>query len=147
MKDLLKNKTEELLNLLGVSGQVDVVEGEGLFEVNIESQEDAGLLIGFRGENIYSFETILSMILKNETGEWHRVAVNIGDYREKQENKLKDLAEQTANRAIETDQPQPIYNLNSSQRRIIHMYLSERKDVITESEGVEPERYLVVKPK
>lgn len=147
MKDLLKNKTEELLNLLGVSGQVDVVEGEGLIEVNIESQEDAGLLIGFRGENIYSFETILSMILKNETGEWHRVAVNIGDYREKQENKLKDLAEQTANRAIETDQPQPIYNLNSSQRRIIHMYLSERKDVITESEGVEPERYLVVKPK
>jgi len=58
---------------------------------------------------------------------------------------LKNLAEQTAQRAIETSEPQNLYNLNPSQRRVIHMYLSENDDIVTESEGEGYERYLVIK--
>jgi spoIIIJ-associated protein len=148
MNDKIKNLTEKLLGLAGVSAQVDVIDlGENSYQVNIGAEDETGLLIGFRGENINSIQTVLGMILKGQTGEWYRLVVNVGDYREKQEEKLKELATQSADRAIETKEPQPIYNLNASQRRIVHMFLSERSDVTTESEGVEPERYLVIKSK
>lgn len=138
--------TEKLLTLAGVSAQVEVIEtGENTFDVNLSTDDETGLLIGFRGENINSIQTVLGMMLKGQTGQWYRLVVNVGDYREKQEEKLKELADQTAERAISTKEPQPIYNLNAGQRRTVHMHLSLRNDVVTESEGVEPERYLVVR--
>lgn len=146
-KELL-SVTKELFVLMGVEANVTVTKNEDdSYLLEVDSEKDAGLLIGFRGENIQSLQTILGLSLKNKTGEWHRIVVNIGDYKEKQEDKLKTLAEQVTARALETSTPQPVYNLNASQRRIIHMYLSENKKVVTESEGVEPDRYLVVKPR
>lgn len=148
MNSKIQKITEELLNLAGVSAQVEVIDmGENTYEVNLSTDDETGLLIGFRGENINAIQTVLGMILKGQTGEWLRLVVNVGDYRQKQEEKLKELADQSADRAVETKEPQPIYNLNATQRRVVHMYLSLRSDVITESEGVEPERYLVIKPK
>lgn len=148
MNKTIQELTEKLLELAGVSAQVEVVDlGENTYEVNLSTDDETGLLIGFRGENINAIQTVLGIMLKGQTGEWYRLVVNVGDYRQKQEEKLKDLADQSADRAVETKEPQPIYNLNATQRRVVHMHLSQRNDVITESEGVEPERYLVVKAK
>lgn len=148
MNKTIQELTEKLLELAGVSAQVEVVDmGENTYKVNLSTDDETGLLIGFRGENINAIQTVLGMMLKGLSGEWYRLVVNVGDYREKQEEKLKELADQSADRAIETKEPQPIYNLNASQRRVVHMHLSERKDITTESEGIEPERYLVIKSK
>lgn len=148
MNDKIKVLTEKLLSLAGVSAEIDVIDmGDKTYEVNLSTEDETGLLIGFRGENINAIQTVLGIMLKGMTGEWYRLIVNVGDYREKQEEKLKDLATQSADRAIETKEPQPIYNLNASQRRVVHMHLAQRNDITTESEGVEPERYLVVKSK
>lgn len=148
MNSKIQKLTEELLNLAGVSAQVEVIDmGDNTYEVNLSTDDETGLLIGFRGENINAIQTVLGLMLKGQTDEWYRLIVNVGDYREKQEQKLKELADNCADRAIETKEAQPIYNLNASQRRVVHMHLSQREDVVTESEGVEPERYLVVKSK
>jgi spoIIIJ-associated protein len=146
-KDIQK-LAQELLDLTGVKVEVEVTEVENnTFEVNVKTEEETGLLIGFRGENILALQTLLGIMVKNKLGEWKRITVNIGDYKEKQDNKLKDLGNMAADRSIETGQPQPIYNLNAAQRRIVHIHLSERGDVTSESEGEEPNRYLVVKVK
>jgi len=148
MNKTIQDLTEKLLSLAGVSAQVEVVDmGENTYEVNLATDDETGLLIGFRGENINAIQTVLGIMLKGQTGEWYRLVVNVGDYRQKQEEKLKELANQSADRAVLSKEPQPIYNLNASQRRIVHMHLSERDDITTESEGVEPERYLVIKSK
>lgn len=148
MNKTIQKLTEELLNLTGVSASVEVIDlGENTYEVNLSTDDETGLLIGFRGENINAIQTVLGIMLKGQTGEWYRLVVNVGDYRQKQEEKLKELADQSADRAVETKELQPIYNLTAGQRRAVHMHLAERTDVVTESEGVEPERYLVVKAK
>jgi len=148
VNDQIKILTEKLLSLAGVNAGIEVVDmGENTYEVNLSTEDETGLLIGFRGENINAIQTVLGIMLKGQTGEWYRLIVNVGDYRQKQEEKLKELATQSADRAVETKESQPIYNLNASQRRIVHMHLSERDDITTESEGVEPERYLVIKSK
>ena len=121
-------------------------EGES-FVVDIEAGDETGLLIGKKGETLTSLQTILGIMLKQSTGVWMRVIVNIGDYREKEEDYLKNLAATTAERAKDTGDPQSLYNLKSWQRRVVHMALSKEKDITTESQGEGEERYLVVRPK
>lgn len=146
--ELIKKLAEDLFALTGVSVNVNVEENEDdSYTVNLDTPDETGLLIGFRGENINSIQTVLGIMVKGNTGEWVRIIVNVGDYRQKQEQKLEELANQSADRATETNEAQPIYNLTAGQRRTIHMFLSKRDDILTESQGVEPERYLVVSPK
>ena len=140
--------SQELLLLMGTKAKPEVVEDKDsdTILINIITEEEAGLLIGSRGDTLNSLQTIIGMIFYKKFGEWKRIIVNISDWRERQEERMRDLANQTAQRAIETGDSQSLYNLNASQRRIIHMALSENKDVETESEGEGRERYLIVKP-
>jgi spoIIIJ-associated protein len=146
IKDL-KSLTEELLFLMGTKATVEVSydkESE-CYLVDINGGDETGLLIGKKGETLLSIQTILGILFKNKTGEWERITVNVGDYLEKEEQYLKNLALGAASRAKETHEPQSLYNLKPAQRRIIHMVLSEDKDIVTESVGEGDERYLVVK--
>lgn len=127
------------------TGVVSYDNESDIYVVTIETESETGLLIGKKGETLTSIQTVLGLMFKQKTGEWNRVTVNVGDYREKEEDYLKNLAVSAANRARETGEPQTLYNLNPAQRRIIHMHLSEEKDVLTESMGEGSERYLVVK--
>ena len=147
-KDILSNLAQELFQLAGVVCEVEVNKiDEDSYEVNIKTESEAGLLIGFRGENINSVQTVLTLMFQGQTDRWVRVLVNVGDYRQKQESKLQDLANQTIERVKQTNQPQPIYNLTPSERRVIHLYISEQSDVESYSEGEDAQRYLVVAPK
>lgn len=148
-EQILKRLADELLGLMSVSAKADVSldkENEA-YIVNIDGGEETGLLIGKKGETLASIQTILGVLFKQKTGEWSRVVVNVGDYREKEEEYLKNLAATAASRAKETGEAQNLYNLKPWQRRVIHLYLSEDKGIETESVGEGEERYLVVKAK
>lgn len=145
----LQSLVDELFKLLGVGakGIVSFDETEKIYMVNIETQDEAGLLIGHRGEVIDSLQTVLGMMFKSKVGEWLPIEVNIGDWRDKQEDYLKGLATQSSLKAKESGEAQPIYNLKASERRIIHLFLSEDTEIETESVGDGANRYLLVKPK
>ena len=89
MKDkpinIAKNKTEELLEMLHVAASVSVQEGEeGRVEVSIDT-EDSSILIGYHGENLEAFQLILAFLISKELGDFQRVVVNVGDYRQRRE--------------------------------------------------------------
>jgi spoIIIJ-associated protein len=141
----------QLLNLLGVDGTVNVLdtsssEEDGV-EVTIDTEKETGLLIGAHGATLNSIQIFLGMAVKQHLGRWVRVVVNIGDWKEKQEDRLVELARTTAQRAKQTGETQRLYNLTPSQRRIIHMKLSEDNEIVTESAGEGEERYLMVSVK
>lgn len=146
---ILEEVSKELLNLLTVEAKLEVSfdKENDAYSVNIDAGDATGLLIGKKGETLSSLQTVISLLFKQKVGEWLRVVLNVGDYREKEEDYLKNLAENTASRAKETGEPQSLYNLKPWQRRVIHMYLSEKSDIETESVGEGEERYLVVKSK
>jgi spoIIIJ-associated protein len=144
--DSIENKANKIVELLGSKAKVSVSEKDDSFFVNLEADEETGLLIGRHGETINSIQAILALSLREELAE-KKVFVNVGDWREKQEEKLKEMAEQIYQRVIDTGEAQPVYNLSSAQRRIIHLTLSDKKDVETESSGEGENRYLLVKPK
>lgn len=147
--ETLKSITEKLFGLMSADAKisVDYDEETETFEVNVDAADITGLLIGKRGETLLSIQNMLSVLFKQQAGEWKKIVVNVGDYREKEEEYLKNLADTTAQRAIETSTPQNLYNLKSWQRRVIHLFLAENKDVTTTSEGEGEDRYLIVSPK
>ncbi|KKS96212.1 MAG: Single-stranded nucleic acid binding R3H domain protein [Microgenomates group bacterium GW2011_GWC1_43_13] len=146
---ILQELVDELLSLMATKAKAEASydKDNEAFVVNIDAGDETGLLIGKKGETLLGIQTILGFLLKQKTGEWNRLLVNVGDYREKEEGYLKDLAASTAQRAKETGEPQNLYNLKAWQRRVIHLALSEDKSVTTESEGEGEERYLVIKSK
>jgi len=151
-KDRLKKIEEsavKLLSLMGSRAKVSVSsdKADQAVLINLETDDETGLLIGRQGETLTAIQTILGIIARRDFEEWVRIIVNVGDWREKQESRLKDLATQTGLRAKETGEPQYLYNLTPNQRRIIHLTLSEDKELETESQGEEKERYLIVRKK
>lgn len=151
-KDLTKvvqKEADELLSLMGTKAKTEVSydsENES-FVVDVATDEETGLLIGRHGETLNSLQVVLGMVVRQETGEWKRVLVNVGDWREKQEEYLTQMAKTTAERAKTTGELQPLYNLTPAQRRVIHLALSEDPEIETESQGEGEERFLIVKPK
>jgi len=146
---LVEDRANKLLALMGTKAKVEVLEDKEneAVRINIKSDEETGLLIGRRGETIEAIQVVLGLMIKKTTGDWVRIIVDVGDWREKQEERLKNLAEQAAERAKETGEDQLLYNLSPAQRRIVHLVLAKTADVETESAGEGEERYLIVRAK
>lgn len=146
---IIKDVASELLKLLGISPACEVSfdSDNDVYTLNIEAKEEAGLLIGKKGETINAIQIIINQILRQKKGEWVRIVVNVADFREKESSRMVELALQTAARVRETGEPQNLYNLTPSQRRTVHLTLAEEKDLHTESAGEGLERYLIVSKK
>jgi len=143
----VKQITEDLLKRLDVAGQVVVdVDESGAFRVHIETEE-TGLLIGFHGKTLESFQIILGLLVSKELEQWVKVYVNVGDYREKREEALMLMAQHAAERAIAAGRPIELPHLSPSERRVIHLTLAGDERVETESVGEGNSRMLLVKPK
>jgi spoIIIJ-associated protein len=146
-KDTIKHITEDLLQRLRVTGVVDVdIDETEAYRVHIETEE-TGLLIGFHGKTLESFQIILGIIASRELGTWVKVYVNVGDYREKREEALMLMAQHAAERALATGRAIELANLSASERRVVHLTLSGDERVETESIGEGSRRILLVKPK
>lgn len=145
--DQVKQITEELLGKLEILGSVSVdIDETGAYRVHIETEE-TGLLIGFHGKTLESFQIILSILVSKKLESWVKVYVNVGDYREKREEALMYMAQRAAERALATGRPVELTRLSPSERRVIHLTLSGDDRVATESIGEGEGRVLVVKPK
>lgn len=145
--DQVKQITEGLLAKLEITGTVSVdLDETGAYRVHIETEE-TGLLIGFHGKTLESFQIILSIMVSKKLDAWVKVYVNVGDYREKREEALMYMAQRAADRAIASGRPVELTRLTASERRVIHLTLSGDERVVTESVGEGESRILVVKPK
>lgn len=145
-KLVLREILEKVFQLLGVDTSFEIREDkdQDALMVDVQASESAGIIIGNRGRNLNAIQMVAGIIFRKKTGDWKRIIIDVGKWREKEELRLKELATKTAERVRETKEPSPIYNLSPAQRRIVHLTLSEEKDIKTESVGEEEERYLVV---
>ncbi|MEK7183000.1 MAG: R3H domain-containing nucleic acid-binding protein [Patescibacteria group bacterium] len=143
----MKEVLEEILRLVDVKGTVrGEMDTEGVVHLNV-STEIPALLIGHHGRTLAALQTVLSVIAYKKYGERVRLVVDVDGWRERRNEVVTGLAQQAAQSAKETGTPQPIYNLTPYERRLVHLALSEDRQVITESQGEGRERFIIVKPK
>ncbi len=147
MDQTVKEIAEELLANLQIDCTVTVAsDAQGVCSVNIETPE-SGLLIGFHGETLSSFQLILGLAVYKKMGQWVKVVVEVGDYRAKRAEQLTVMAQSYANQVISSGQPVVLPPLPPAERRVVHLALQDRTDVETISEGEGNQRRVVIKPK
>ncbi len=111
------------------------------------SEVDTDILIGYHGETVAALQLILGILLYKQTNTWTRLIVNIGDYRQKRQETLEKMAQTTAQKVKFSGEPIALFDLNPFERRLIHTYLADHSDVVTESEGEGKNRHLIIKSK
>jgi len=113
--------------------------------LNVEiSNENLGFLIGYRGETLYAFQSILSAIAGKDIDKKVRVILDIEGYKAKREKTLEELAEKVAKTVIRTRKPVKLEPMQAYERKIIHSKLQQNDKVQTESIGEEPNRRIVI---
>ncbi|MBO5240575.1 MAG: protein jag [Clostridia bacterium] len=136
---------EGLFELLNVTACTELVsEGEKI-EINVTAA-NTNSIIGKRGETLDAVQTLAGAVANTGREEYKRVVVDCENYRENREATLKKLAENLAQKATRLGKKIKLEPMNPYERRIIHSALSEIEGVRTESEGKEPNRYIVVIP-
>ncbi|HEV8252204.1 MAG TPA: RNA-binding cell elongation regulator Jag/EloR [Candidatus Limnocylindria bacterium] len=140
-----KGVLEELLRLMEVPGTVEVATGGETARLNVRGS-DLGVLIGRRGEKLASLQHIVNLIVAKKEGEYHRIAVDVENYRGRREEQLRDVADRAAKRVLQTGKIIQLEPMPAIERRIVHMALVENGKVRTQSVGVEPNRRIVILP-
>ena len=136
---------EGLFSLLNITACTELVsEGEKI-EINVTAANTTAI-IGKHGGMLDAIQTLAGAVANTGRDDYKRVVVDCEDYREKREATLNKLAENLAQKAIRLGKKIKLEPMNPYERRIIHAALSEREGISTESEGKEPNRYIVIIP-
>lgn len=146
LTDKLKEFFSLLLATAGFALQsIEVKEEEQGIRVDVFI-ENAGLVIGENGENLFSWEVVLRQWVKQQFNQERRITVDINNYRWQAEQKLRELAKRLARQAVLSKTPVKLQPMSSYERRIIHTELALHPGVTTESEGEGKNRRIVIKP-
>ena len=131
---------------MGYKVEIEMQMKEEMPIYRIYSNNDA-LLIGKNGKNLEALSYVLKQIVYNQIGAKYSFILDVSDYREKNDQHIAALAKKIARDVARTKVEVKMDSMNSYQRRIVHQTLSNNKYVYTKSEGEDPNRYVVVKPR
>lgn len=135
---------------------LDIVRAMGLDQITVTtSQEDnnvtlkingdvSGVAIGRRGETLDALQYLTGLAANRVEGDYLRVVIDSGNYRERRRNTLEQLAKKLAAAVIKTGRNTTLEPMNPYERRIIHATISEIEGVTSASVGEEPNRCVII---
>jgi len=143
-REIVRTETEALLKKIVSQYTLDVVETTGALQIVIKTEE-APSLIGRHGDTVRAFQKILEVMLFQQFKEPVRLLINVNDYREKQTERLNEMAREYAQKTIESKTAGYLSDLSSYERRIIHeLITTEFPDLTSYSVGEGRDRQLVI---
>lgn len=146
MDKKIKIYIEEFFQTLGINTKIDLSETEEEVSMVLET-EDSGMIIGYHGETLEALQLVLSLALAKKTGAFKRVSIEVGDYKKNREEWLRNLANDSKEKAISQQREIVLSDLKAWERRVIHLMLADDNEVVSESSGEGRERVLVIRPK
>ena len=142
----IKDYLLKILKAMGYNVNIEIKNKEEVPKSIIFSDNDA-LLIGKNGRNLKALSIVVAQYISNELGRNYKFMIDVNEYKEKREHSIERLAKRVAREVRSTKIEAKLDPMNSYERRIVHNILTDYKGVYTESEGEEPNRYVVIKPK
>ncbi len=144
---------EYLSRLLAHTGienyEVVVTETDEETQAQIKVDEsDVGILIGYHGETLAALQRMVRLVFKDELT--HRFVLNINDYKERREEKLREMTMNIAQKVLEIGDEYVFPYLPANERFFVHSELSshsEFESLESVSEGEGQNRRLVIRPK
>ena len=149
-KDIDMNAAVSYLKVMidGLKVEGAEITGEvkdGVLELTVKCN-DYGIIIGRRGETLDSLQYLTGLAVKKASGKYIRVVINVGDYREKRAETLKNIARKHADYVLRTGRRYTFEPMNPYERRIIHTTVQEIEGVESMSVGMGQDRKVVLQP-
>lgn len=119
-------------------------EGELILDI---TGDDLAVLIGRHGRTLDSLQFLISVITSRTIGFRYPIVIDVEGYKSRQRQKLEDIAESAAHRAVSQDRDIRLRPMTPYERRIIHITLRDNPDVETHSEGEGRGRRVIVSPR
>ena len=143
--DIAGDYLERLLDIADVDGDIDMdVEGTRAVVAIVGDGLDA--LVGPNGQTLEALQELTRLAVVQQTGVRSRLMLDIGGYRARRKVELTEIGSRAAQRALEEQQPVTLAPMTPFERKIVHDAVAAVDGVTSESEGVEPERRVVVLP-
>jgi spoIIIJ-associated protein len=130
---------------LGLRATVDIEETDEEIRATVNG-DDLGLLIGKHGTTIDAVQHLVQRAAQRGDELRKLVVVDAAGYRERREAALQRVADRAVAEALRYGRPVELEPMRAGERKIVHMYLRDKSEVETHSEGDEPDRRLVVTP-
>ncbi len=132
-----------ILENLGCTNlSIKVAEKDNSAVIDLEG-EGLGVIIGHRGETLDSLQ-YLAGLAANNGGGYFKVSLNIGDYRQRREKTLTNLAARICEQVLNTGKCRTLEPMNPYERRIIHTAVQNFDGVTSASFGEGAERRVVI---
>ena len=138
----------EILAFFGAEDSpIDEYEGdEGELILDVVG-DNLAVLIGRYGKTLDALQYLVASIVNKKIGYRHPIAIDVEGYRNRRRQKLENLAKSAAARCIRTKKEVRLRPMTPYERRSIHIILRDERRVETYSEGVDPQRQVIVKPR
>lgn len=143
--DIIKETVKEFFQKITFEVEVNVLQKEETISIDINTEEPQ-VLIGETGQTMAEIQHLLKIVLRRRVLESFYINLDINNYKQKKYQHLKELAFSVADEVILTQKEKELTPMSADERRIIHLALSTRSDVITKSTGYGVERRVIVSP-
>ena len=144
---IAREMTLTLMESMGVEVDVYIVSPEGEQPISLDLRgEDAGLLIGRQGRTLNDIQTIIALLVSKKLDEYTSVTLDIEDYKSRRFEQIRQIARNAAIQVDKYGDSVELENMNSAERRIVHITLAEDPSVETQSDGRGSERRVTIYP-
>ena len=146
--DVAADFLEELLDILDMDGDIDISVEAGRAKVAIVADgpsQDLKRLVGPEGEVLEALQDLTRLAVQADTGEVSRLMLDIADFRAGRRERLAELAREAIAVVRETGARVEMQPMNAFERKVVHDVVLEA-GLASESEGEDPQRYVVVLP-
>lgn len=142
--DIAADYLEELLDIADLDGDIDTYSEGDRAHVSIVTQ--SRVLVGKEGEVLEALQELCRLAVMTETGHRSRLMLDVAGHREQRRKELQVLAAEAINEVRASGEAVRLSPMNPFERKIVHDAVAAA-GLVSESEGVEPERRVVVQPK
>lgn len=140
-----KKYVKRLVESMGLEVEIESKRMDKYILIKIKSNNNS-ILIGKNGRTLNSIQTLVKQAVYKETGIFTNIIIDVENYKEKHEKNIEYLAKKLAREVSQINIEIKMDPMNSYERRLVHEVLKNFKGIKTESEGEEPNRYVVIKP-
>ena len=146
VRDEIARIVEHLLRAMQVRFQLTVERKDGVYEVSVVTVGADGLLIGRKGDTLSALQHLVDRMVNRQRAERIRVSLDIGGYRQRRTDALRNRALAMASQVKATGREKTTDPLHPPDRRIVHLALSGDPAIRTYTVGDGTYRSVVVAP-
>jgi spoIIIJ-associated protein len=141
----IRTLVSSVLDAMGFEARVEVYDAGGFIAADV-APDNTALFIGQKGETIDALQYLVNVSAFRERPFFKRIVLDAEGYRQRRVEAIQGMAHRTARRAMRERRTVEMPPMNSSERRVVHLFLSDNPGVTTESEGSGDNRRVKVSP-